>query len=149
MITATINRDSSTDHGTFGTFSITRGGDWNRLTLQSLELPWRDNAINVSCIPCGIYTCEFAWSTKRLRFVYWVRDVLPRTSIQMHSANYAGDVTQGFKSNVKGCIALGMTRGYGWGEYSHQRIVGYSADAFRALIGFTNKQPFKLIIAGG
>ena len=148
MITATINRKPSTDAGTFGTFSITTAYG-NELRLNSLELPSRANAINLSCVPTGIYTCEYAWSMRRRGFVYWVREVEDRTAIQMHVANYAGNVDLGFKSEVKGCIALGMTLGKGWGNYAHQNTVGHSADAFAALRAFTKKQSFKLKIMEG
>lgn len=68
-----------------------------------LELPWKDNQRNISCIPAGDY-----WLVKRKanengsRFNYphfEVMNVPGRSGIKMHVANY---VTQ-----LKGCLAPG------------------------------------------
>ena len=50
---AVLERTGSTDEGTFGTLTL---GDGQQ--LYTTELPWRDNATQVSCIPKGVYRCE-------------------------------------------------------------------------------------------
>lgn len=64
----------------------------------SLELPDRDNQINVSCIPEGLYLVE-PDSTGRHKF-YRFNNVTGRTDIEMHPAS---DV-----QHLLGCIGLGV-----------------------------------------
>jgi len=63
----------------------------------SLELPWLDNEINVSCIPYGEYTCV-ADNTGRHRF-FKVLNVPGRSGIEFHVLNTV--------SGTEGCIGLG------------------------------------------
>ena len=70
----------------------------DKFIFHTLELPWRDNKRNVSCIPDGNYICNL-----NNRNVYEVMDVPNRSSIQIHIGNIAPD--------VRGCILLGMRYG--------------------------------------
>ena len=90
-----------------GTEGMLVSGDFK---CKTLELPWRDNTRQVSCIPPGIYDVEIRLSNKYGR-IYWVRKVPNRTYILIHSGNYAGDKRRGFKSHVMGCILLGLKSG--------------------------------------
>ena len=69
-------------------------------TLYTMELPWLENRIGVSCIPKGLYVFRFRPSK---RFVKCYRasdeDTKPRTGILIHPANYVHE--------LRGCIALG------------------------------------------
>jgi hypothetical protein len=73
---------------------------------MSIELPWRDNHAELSCIPLGVYLCEWAVSPK-FGECYHVRHVPGRSDILIHPGNWGGDKTKNFRSSVKGCIALG------------------------------------------
>ena len=64
----------------------------------SLELPWRGNKTNLSCIPKGTYHLSHRESSKYGNHLH-VEDVKDRSYILIHVANY---VTQ-----LRGCIALG------------------------------------------
>lgn len=99
MKRATITRGPSADDGTFSTLVLDDGP-----RLMCLELPWRDNATGVSCIPPGLYRCEIV-NSPRFGKVYEVRDVPRRTNILIHAANFAGDTTKGLFSQLLGCIA--------------------------------------------
>ncbi len=101
----TLARLARSDQGTEGILLV---GDFN---CKTLELPWRENARQISCIPPGEYDVELRLSNKYGR-VYWVRHVPNRTYILIHSGNYAGDKQKGFKSHVMGCILLGKNHGY-------------------------------------
>jgi hypothetical protein len=70
-------------------------GDLNCFTL---ELPWRDNERNASCIPAGTYE-YFARQSPKNGSVLELRSVEDRSYIQIHSANYT--------SQLLGCIAVG------------------------------------------
>jgi hypothetical protein len=70
----------------------------------TLEPPWMDNAINISCIPTGLYTCTFREKTEHHENIYVVLDVPDRTDIEMHIGNFPKD--------TKGCILIGMNRDF-------------------------------------
>ena len=76
----------------------------------TLELPWRNNKRSVSCIPGGSYNVKMRLSPKYGQ-IYWVSDVPDRSFILIHSGNFAGDTSKGFKTHVNGCILLGQKRG--------------------------------------
>ncbi len=101
-----IDRRHSTDMGTFG-----------RLTTEGFsaftgELPWRDNARGLSCIPAGVYRCVWARSPRLKRSTYRIMGVRDRSGVLFHSANLMGDKTRGFIAQVEGCIAIGEALGF-------------------------------------
>ena len=65
-----------------------------------------------------------------------------RTYILIHSGNYAGDKSKGFKSHVMGCILLGKKSGYLGGQVAilNSRIM------VRAFMEHMNYEPFILRI---
>lgn len=70
-----------------------------KFTCRTLELAWKNNFVNISCIPVGRYTVDWTWSPKFQRFTYEVKKVPNRDGIRFHSANYFYD--------LNGCIGLG------------------------------------------
>lgn len=64
----------------------------------SLELPWKDNAINISCIPSGNYPASLYESPSK-GLVILLEDVPNRTYIEIHAGNYTSD--------IEGCILVG------------------------------------------
>ena len=132
---AHLIRYAGTDEGTCGVFVS------GSLLLWTIELPWQDNKRNVSCIPTGKYTCIFRIS-KSKGDCYHVLDVPDRDSILFHVANWAGDISKGFKSDVQGCIGIGtyMT------VIDGQIAVANSRQAMKKLIAYMKKEPFELRI---
>lgn len=126
-------RIARSDQGTEG---ILLAGDFN---CKTLELPWRDNERQISCIPPGEYDVEIRISNKYGR-IYWVRRVPDRTYILVHSGNYAGDKSKNFKTHVMGCILLGKQHGYLGG----QRAVLNSRLTVKSFMREMNYQEFKL-----
>jgi len=100
----TLTRTESSDQGTFG---ILAG---NGLFLHSAELPWRGNSPRASCIPAGRYQCR-PYSSAKFPDVYEAVNVPDRSAILIHAGNYAGDAAKGWKSDVEGCILVGLARG--------------------------------------
>jgi len=96
-----LRRGPSTDAGTFGTLIID-GEEF----CHTAELPWRDNRVERSCIPAGVYTCVWKKSPT-WGWCYEVTGVDGRTHVLIHKGNWAGDVELGLKTNVEGCILLG------------------------------------------
>lgn len=82
------------------------------LVCYSIELPWRDNARNISCIPEGSYRLSKRYS-KRFGWHILVRDVPGRSNILIHPANDA-------LRELQGCIAP-VTRLTGPGKGSESR----------------------------
>jgi len=72
------------------------------LTLQTLELPWKDNKQDISCIPIGTYGYEKWFSPKFKTTVFRLLHVPGRTNILIHPANYV--------RQLRGCIAPGLNK---------------------------------------
>jgi hypothetical protein len=106
MRTAVLTRHPSTDEGTFGTWISDSG--WS---CHTVELPWRDNACEISCIPCGTYRAVWRWSQGHQRSLYHLINVPMRSEVEIHSGNLAGDVSKGYASEVRGCILPGLALG--------------------------------------
>lgn len=65
---------------------------------RTLELPWRGNAQNKSCIPEGVYRWQRHESPTHGETL-WLRGAPERTEILIHAANWP--------SQIDGCIAPG------------------------------------------
>lgn len=65
----------------------------------SLELPWRDNKPQVSCVPEGEYQIKYEYSNKFKQFLWELKGVPDRSEIKIHPANNVHELL--------GCIALG------------------------------------------
>ena len=89
----TLKRITSTAYGTFGV--LIHGEEQFAVTL---ECPWKDNQVNTSCIPAGVYFCVRVQSP-RFGDTFEITDVKGRTHILFHAGNIA--------SNTRGCILIG------------------------------------------
>lgn len=69
------------------------------VTARTVELPWKDNQRNISCIPPGKYPGELRTSEKYGKHVH-IKEVPNRSYILIHPAN--------FVSQLRGCIAPGQ-----------------------------------------
>ncbi len=95
----TITRSPSTPKGTFGVLSIDGAP-----VCVTCELPFLNNAPEVSCIPAGNYHCVRHVSAKfPLGNTWEITNVPGRTGVLIHNAN---DIAQ-----LEGCIAVGSTFG--------------------------------------
>ncbi len=94
---AVLIRLLENDKQTNGIFQIWEGTGL-LFTCFTMELPWRDNERQVSCIPMGDYNCVPRTSPKYGDH-YHLTDVPNRDLILIHAANYASDLL--------GCIGLG------------------------------------------
>lgn len=80
---------------------------------KTIELPWRQNARRISCIPEGTYVLRKRYSA-RFKWHFEVVGVPGRSAILLHPANDAG-------RELKGCIAP-VLRHTGAGRGSSSRI---------------------------
>jgi len=130
---ADLIRTSTSDHGTEGIL-LTEG-----LICHTLEPPWRDNQRSISCIPVGEYDVVLRYSQK-YKHVYWVTEVDGRSWILIHSGNFGGDTSKGFKTHTNGCILLGKSKGY----IGDQRAILNSRITIRKFMNVMGNEPFKL-----
>ena len=91
-----LNKDST--NPTIGKLYVYRGNE-EICEVDTLELPWKHNQRNVSCIPAGKYWVRKRWS-KKYGMHFHITDVPDRSWILIHVANF---VTQ-----LRGCIAVGL-----------------------------------------
>lgn len=118
----TLTRAHKKANETMGMLSID-GIEHN--PLYALELPWLDNQHSISCIPTGVY--QIAPHISPTKDKCWqIMNVPNRDDILIHVANWA--------SELKGCIALGLSSGMMDGEpaiMSSDKAITY----FRTLVG--------------
>ena len=69
------------------------------LKFRGIELPWKDNQRNISCMPAGIYKAIAVRRFSNGKYALWVQDVPGRSQIMVHTANYVRD--------LRGCLAPG------------------------------------------
>jgi len=92
-----------------------------KVLCYTLELPWRDNKNDISCIPKGKYKCILAkYKDKGDRWL--VQDVPDRTGVFIHAGNTHNDIL--------GCILPGSGIGY----LNEDRAVLGSANAVNELM---------------
>jgi len=104
----------------------------NGFTCDTLELPWRNNASQVSCIPVGTYKVIPRTSPKYGNHLH-VTGVNGRDLILIHWGNYAGSVNPKTGTpDIKGCILVG----YGYADLDGDGLpeIVRSKDAFKALM---------------
>jgi len=135
-----ITREPSSDEGTFG-----RGVLDGDLAWDFIELPWRNNAPSSSCIPVGVYRASVIISPHFQRPVYLFANVPGRDAIEMHPANWAGDTSKGFWSDLRGCCAPGTARGRLYTRTGKlQAAVLHSAHALDQLLEATACEPIDI-----
>lgn len=138
---AILTRGVSSDEGTFGALELVGGP-----LLRSVELPWRDNKTAVSCIPPGTYQCSVV-NSPSFGLVYGVHGVPGRSAILIHAANWGGDVSKGWHSELKGCIAPAMSIGkLQPAGRALQRAGLRSGEALKQLMAWGGGEPFALEI---
>ena len=112
-----LERYGYTPVGTFGRL-ILKGHSW-----VTVELPWRNNEPNVSCIPTGTYPLRKAIhhiSTPDPNDdyeVYEICEVQGRSAIHIHIANHIG--------HLKGCVGPGLSGP----SIAHSQLGVWNSDA--------------------
>lgn len=103
MLGLEIHRIYQTEELTLGIFFLNE-----KPSFISLELPWKNNESQVSCIPIGEYLCvrrkASANITADIGEAFEIKSVPNRSDILIHVANYPKE--------IKGCVAIGMR--WGW-----------------------------------
>ncbi len=84
---------------------------------KTLELPWKWNQKDVSCIPAGSYQCWWRYDKQRVQLQNIPCPGGFRTGVQIHSGNTPGQ--------IQGCILVGTSTG--------PNVIYHSKDAFGLL----------------
>ena len=97
-----------------------------KIVCHSIELPWRDNLVNRSCIPEGRYRLQKRYS-ERWKWHIEVTGMKDRSFILFHPANNA-------LRELRGCIApVSFITGVGRGSLSARANEKLRALVFEAL----------------
>lgn len=140
MLKCTLYRAPSTSQGTFGALIF------GTTVRYSLELPWKGNERRMSCIPLGVYECRLVRSP-RFGLIYSVADVPGRSSVRIHAANFAGDSTLGWQTELEGCIAPCSRFGTMRNKHGYMQMAGLlSRPALNDLTLWAAGRPFTLEI---
>lgn len=142
---ALLSRIVSVDSGTLGTFELSVK-DKIILTLATIELPWRDNQPQISCIPADTYEVEWTYSNRFKTILPLLKGVYKRSGIRIHKGNWAGDASLGYPSQSQGCILIGMKSQIVLRDGRSQCEVIQSAIAMDQLRTKSKQQPFTLTI---
>lgn len=136
----TLVRLQTSDQGTLGRL-ISHDGNFQCLTL---ELPWRENQFNISCIPAGTYPAKPQHSPRFNKTLYRLDDseTAPRSAILIHAGNTAGDTSKGYQSDAQGCILLGESTGL----IGKQLAILNSKNAIKAFHQHNGGQPISIRI---
>lgn len=104
--------------------------------FQCLELPWKDNQRNISCIPPGEYIVKFLpkSASGKYRNVWHIQDVENRGGVLIHTGNKS--------SHSRGCVLIGLTRGI----LSGVRAILSSRVALARFNSLMNKETFKIVV---
>lgn len=130
-----LTRKLESNQGTFG--SLSGPG----LFLYTAELPWRANRSGLSRIPAGSYRGR-AYSSAKFKNCYEILDVPGREKILIHAGNWAGDIKAGLRSDVQGCILVGLEVG----ELRGQQALLSSGAAMQKLRDWLGRESFSLEI---
>jgi hypothetical protein len=93
-MTIVLQRLTTSDEGTFGALLVN-----GRPYYVTLELPWKNNQKDISCVPPGTYKATRMFSEKFKKVVFVLHNVSGRDLIEFHIGNSI--------ENTNGCILLG------------------------------------------
>ena len=101
MKTIKIIRDWQDDNQTLGKCTVYDENNKPIFSSVSLELGWRGNQKNISCVPLGRYTVLLEYSNRFNKKLWELKNVPNRAECKFHSSN--------FWFELNGCIALGRS----------------------------------------
>lgn len=92
-----LRRSTYSRDCTHGTLQVVDAKGAQLVRVFTLELPWKNNKPQVSCIPAGKYRIKREYSPAFKRHLWELKDVPNRSEVKIHAANYVKE--------LKGCIA--------------------------------------------
>ncbi len=102
---------------------------------HSLELPWKNNEPNISCLPLGDYVCKVTYSPAFKKDLYLILEPFPhRDGFRIHAANRL--------TELRGCVAFGEKIT----QVDDSIFLATSAKWVTAVMEHFNNEPFLLQI---
>lgn len=140
MKKAILDRIAGDAEGTVGILTF------DDQAVKTLELPWRDNIKQLSCIPEGTYSLHWRRSPSKGWCYHF--DLVPgRANILIHAANFAGSVPDGYQSELLGCIAPASRFGLMKNKFGKMQFAGLaSRPALNKFEAWGAKEPITLEI---
>lgn len=133
LLTLTLHRLVQNEEGTFG---LLVNDDTSELICCTAELPWRNNARRISCIPAGTYTVDpNDVSTNFGKDWLHVEGVPDRDRIGIHKGNWP-------RQDSRGCILVGL----GFFDSDKGQAVSNSGKALDKLLDYSYGDHFNLAI---
>lgn len=140
MKRAILSRNPTSDEGTFGHLSF------EEHRWATGELPDRANQRGISCINPGVYLCKWAESPTK-GWCYHIQDVPGRSNCLIHAANWMGDNQKGWVSQLRGCIAPGLSIGELMNSQGRMQMATLnSRAAICQIVNVLKKEDFELEI---
>ncbi len=133
-----ITSGPSTEQGTLSRVSVPHA-EW---ACFALELPWKDNRTNVSCIPAGEYEVAYTFSPHFGKKTYQIINVPERSGIRIHSGVWAGDKSKGYHTHSLGCPLFGKK----YGTHKGQKAIFLSSLAIGKFERLMHREPFVIKI---
>lgn len=118
IMKAIIQRLLSNDKVTLGVMLVD-----GRPFFTTLELPWKNNQNDISCVPAGTYKCVRTFSNHFKKDVFMLQNVPGRSAVEIHVGNKVED--------IRGCIAIGMQYSLAAYEIIHS---GLAFDVFMKMM---------------
>ena len=100
MINLILNRKKRIPEQTLGTMDVYKNSVF-MFSLATIELGWKNNSINISCIPGGIEYVVKHFNSDKHPDTFILEATEPRTGILIHIVNFSRD--------LGGCIGVGLT----------------------------------------
>lgn len=141
MSAALIERIFQNEKQTLGVLAAVNDNG-ELFSAKSLELSWKNNQANISCIPAGMYECKYTRSNRLSQlkgtdfYTYEILNVPNRSGIRLHSANYF--------FHLLGCISLGSKLKDL--NLDQQLDVVHSGNTIKAFEDFMNRKDFVLTV---
>ena len=137
MMEALLKRIRQNDRQTQGILLVYDQEGNLHCALNTIELPWRENKKEISCVPRGTYKV-MARNSEKYGEHYILESVPNRSLILIHTGNY--------HDNTLGCILPGL--GFGDIDGDGYLDVVASRHAMQKLFNAIGKNPFLLTIQG-
>jgi hypothetical protein len=117
---------------------LPNGGSRQVFECKTIELEWKNNQANVSCVPMGFYNIEYEYSHRFKTNLWELKGVPGRSEAKIHVANYY--------TEIQGCIAIGdMHTHLNSDPYPDVRRSGYTLDRLNNVMMGQTKSTIQIV----
>lgn len=114
------------------------GGSRQVFECKTIELEWKNNESQISCVPVGYYNIEFEYSPRFDEHLWELKGVPSRSEAKIHVANYY--------TQIQGCIAVGdMHIHINSDPFPDVRRSRYTLDRMHEIMSLETKSTIQII----